>query len=80
MQIDWDKKDNKSVSDWVFGTTNSRFRIDVGPNTEGNFSWVIFHEDFKHAVYGDVADDIGSAKKEAENWLKAMTILGDEKE
>jgi hypothetical protein len=77
MDIQWTQKSNKSISSWHFGKTNSRFRIEVGPNTDKKFSWLIFHDDFKHVVYGDSEKTVEKAKEQAVSWLKNMTILGD---
>jgi len=71
MKVEWTQK--TSMTNWHFGETNSRFRAQVGPNTEGKFSWLILHDDFKHVVFGKSSDTVEEAKAMAEQWLQNMT-------
>jgi hypothetical protein len=75
MKVEWTQKDSKT--DWHFGKTTSRFRAEVGPNTDREFSWLIFHEDFRHVVFGESAETVEKAKSMAEQWLENMTKIKD---
>lgn len=52
-----------------YGTTGTRFSAQVCNSTgPGRHAWVIFHEDFRGAVWGGEAET-AEAAKEAQTWL-----------
>jgi hypothetical protein len=53
-----------------YGSTESRFSAQIGLSaSEGKFSWMIFHEDFRYGVTGGEVGSIEEGKQAAQKWL-----------
>ena len=71
LHLEWQRADGPT--EYWYGSTQTRFSAQIGVATDSaGYSWVIFHSDFRGAVWGDVTKTVEMAKVAAQEYLRAQ--------